>query len=555
MHPLSLPGVRAIVQSGARTRPIAFQGRILGLALLACLCLTTVGKAQAAPAVTIQHSFGDGTVANDGVVPSAGLVLGGDGNFYGTTQAGGTTASTGMPNPGYGVVFKITPADALTILHKFQDGTVAHDGAGPTASLVQGRDGNFYGTTLGGGSADYGVVFKITPAGAVTILHSFRDGTVADDGNTPLAALTLGTDGNFYGTTSSGGTTGAGTAFKITPAGALTILHSFGDGSVANDGAAPTAPLIQGTDGNLYGTTPEGGSAKNGVVFKMTTAGKVTLLHSFGDGTVNNDGILPLAGLIQSGGSFYGTTEEGGSVNQGVVFSITSAGALTILHSFSDGSVSNDGQKPTAALALGGDGSFYGTTTSGGGSADGGTVFKMTPLGIVTIVHSFLDRSVTNDGWYPSAGLAKAADGSFYGTTHYGGSTKAADPYHTGYGTVFQLAGLGTSPTWSARDVTADPNGTARLLWTRSDGAGGLWTMNASDAQSLIGPTYGPYVTSGKPWTVAALATAPDSTSRLLWTRSDGAAGLWTMNASDAMSAVGPTYGPYASNGKPLERP
>jgi uncharacterized repeat protein (TIGR03803 family) len=430
---------------------------------------------------TVLHSFGDGSVANDGQVPDAGLIQASDGNFYGTTYHGGSV--------GGGTVFKITPSGAVTILHSFFDGSVANDGGDPVAGLIQASDGNLYGTTSEGGSADNGTVFKITPSGTVTIIHSFLDGSVANDGAGPDAGLIQASDGNFYGTTEYGGSAGWGTVFKIAPSGAVTILHSFGDGSVANDGWYPCGGLIQASDGNFYGTTWYGGSADWGTVFKITPSGTVTILHSFGDGSVANDGWYPFAGLIQaSDGNFYGATWYGGSTavagedygnGWGTVFKITPSGTVTILHSFGDGSVANDGCEPFAGLIQASDGNFYGTT-AGGGSAENGTVFKITPSGAVTILHSFGDGSVANDGWRPEAVLIQASDGNFYGATVWGGSTGINDGW--GYGTVFRITmnSAGTQTyTQTAQFLASDES-----LW----GEGAAKSLSRTWNSPKIGP-------------------------------------------------------------------
>ena len=239
-------------------------------------------------ALTSLYSF---TGGNDGADPDAGLVQGSDGNFYGTTYDGGT-------NGGYGTVFKISTNGALTSLYSFTGG---NDGADPNAGLVQGSDGNFYGTTYSGGTNDSGTVFKISTNGALTSLYSFTDG---NDGAYPYAGLVQGSDGNFYGTTDGGGTNGGyGTVFKISTNGALTSLYSFTGG---NDGAYPEAGLVQGSDGNFYGTTMRRYGYGHGTVFKISTNGALTSLYSF---TGGNDGASPQAGLVQgSDGNFYGTT-------------------------------------------------------------------------------------------------------------------------------------------------------------------------------------------------------------------------------------------------------
>jgi len=392
----------------------------------------------APPSISLLHSFGDGSVANDGHFCGAALIKGLDGNFYGTTISGGSTVAADPAGLGFGSIFKMTPAGVVTIVHSFKDGSVANDGAHPYDALTIGSDGNFYGTTHQGGSADLGTVFKMTQAGVVTILHSFGDGSVTNDGAFPYATLVEGVDGAFYGTTFNGGSATFGTIFKTTPAGVTTILHSFADGSITGDGFNPYASLIKASDGKFYGTTFEGGTAGDGTAFQMTPAGTVTILHSFVDGTVTNDGSNPVAGLMEaSDGNFYGTTDIGGSANAGTVFKMTSAGAVTILHSFLDGSVTNDGANPFAALLQGADGTFYGTTNNGG--LGFGSVFNMTAAGVVTILHKCGDPGTitgpfTNDGSTPVAALLEDSDGHFYGTTQNGGSAS--------FGSIFRLSTL-----------------------------------------------------------------------------------------------------------------
>ena len=230
--------------------------------------------------------------STDGGQPSAGLVLGIDTNFYGTTVNGGTSGS--------GTVFKITSAGTLTPLWNFTGGT---DGGNPQAGLVQGTDSNFYGATFGGGLNGSGTVFKISSAGTLTTLHSFAGSA---DGSQPFAGLVQGGDGNFYGTTFSGGASGLGAVFKITSAGTLTPLWNFTGGT---DGAQPEAGLIEGGDGNFYGTTFSGGASGLGTVFKITPVGTLTPLWNFSGGTY---GANPEAGLVEgSVSNFYGTTTAG----------------------------------------------------------------------------------------------------------------------------------------------------------------------------------------------------------------------------------------------------
>jgi len=227
-----------------------------------------------------------------------------DGNFYGTTP--GTAAG------GVGEVFQITQTGTLTVLHIFCLQSDCADGAGPIAGLLQAIDGNLYGTTYGGGVNGYGTVFKITPRGKLTTLHSF-DGT---DGDRPEAELVQGTDGNFYGTTFLGGAYGSyGTVFKITPRGKLTTLHSFN----GTDGDQP-AGLVLAIDGNFYGTTEDGGPRGRGTIFEITPSGTLTTLHTF-DIT---DGEYIVAALIQgTNGTLYGTSSGGGPHSHGTVFSLS----------------------------------------------------------------------------------------------------------------------------------------------------------------------------------------------------------------------------------------
>ena len=217
---------------------------------------------------------------SDGADP-IGLIQGRDGNFYGATQNGGENMGRDGTNF-VGTLFKLTPRGTLTTLYSFCSRAKCTDGADPQG-LIQGRDGNFYGTTSAGGANERGTVFKLTAAGKLTTLYSFCSKPNCADGAYPLAGVIQGRDGNFYGTTSGGGPNpnlvkdGPGTVFKITPTGALTTLYSFTGGS---DGATPEAGLIQGRDGNFYGSTDSDGDS-SGTVFKITPSGKLTSLHSF----------------------------------------------------------------------------------------------------------------------------------------------------------------------------------------------------------------------------------------------------------------------------------
>jgi len=343
------------------------------------------------------------------------LVQGDDGNFYGTTTYGGG-------GPGSGTVFRLTPNGTLTTIYSFTGGAA---GEWPNG-LLQGSDGNLYGTTSGGGNmganAPYGggTVFKLTHSGALTTLHAFSGGS---DGTTPWSGLIEGSDGNFYGTTTNLSSAGNGTVFKITPSGTLTTLAGFPGNP---NGTKTEAGLVQGRDGNLYGTTYSGGAYYNGTVFRVTTSGSFTTLYSFTGGA---DGGSPEAALVQgSDGSLYGTTFFGGNPNieyiyggsgGGTVFRITPSGTLTTLHKFSG----PEGAFPNAPLALGSDGNFYGTTEYGGnmssmGGYGLGAVYRMTPSGETTALYDFAY------GQYPplACSLIEGADGNIYGTSPVDGA-------------------------------------------------------------------------------------------------------------------------------------
>ncbi|MGD0181500.1 MAG: choice-of-anchor tandem repeat GloVer-containing protein [Terriglobales bacterium] len=267
----------------------------------------------------------------DGETPYATLIQAVNGNFYGTTVEGG--ASSGCNGYACGTIFEITPSGTLTTLYSFCSQSNCTDGAEPFAGLVQAANGTFYGTTTAGGAfasecggQGCGTVFKITPSGELATLYSFCSQTNCTDGKNPDAALLQAEDGNFYGTTSGGGL-GGGTIFKITPSGTLTTLYNFCSQSNCTDGYTPYAALIQATDGNFYGTTYLGGGGGNcfygcGTVFKITAGGALTTLHSFS----GPDGEGLDAGLVQAtNGKLYGTTSGGGTkiTGTGTAFSLS----------------------------------------------------------------------------------------------------------------------------------------------------------------------------------------------------------------------------------------
>jgi uncharacterized repeat protein (TIGR03803 family) len=396
------------------------------------------------------HSFDDA----DGAWPYWALVQATDGNLYGVTPSGGTY--------GYGTVFKITPSGALTTLHSFCSGSGCPDGAGPEAGLVQAADGSLYGITVNGGAYGAGTVLKITLSGTLTTLQSF-DYT---DGSGPYTALVQATDGNFYGTTCCGGANGVGTVFNLTPSGTLTTLYSFCSQSGCTDGRYPYGGLIQSSDGNLYGTTTEGGANGDGTIFKITSSSTLTTLYTFCSQGGCTDGANPYAGLVQAtDGNLYGTTYDGGAYNNGTVFEISPSGTLTTLYSFCSQSGCTDGRYPYAALIGATDGNLYGTTRYGGANASG-TVFKITPEGTLTTLYSFCSQSGCADGAYPYAGLVQNTNGKFYGITcgaFCGGGTG-------GYGTVFSVS-VGLGPFVETQPTSGWVGAAVRILGTNLTGA------------------------------------------------------------------------------------
>jgi uncharacterized repeat protein (TIGR03803 family) len=363
----------------------------------------------------------------NGSSPYAGLVQATNGDFYGTTFNGAE---------GGGTVFKITPSGVLTTLYSFCSQSGCTYGDSPLAALVQATDANLYGTTYEGGAANYGV-FRITPGGTLTTLYSFCSQSGCTDGAYPNAALVLATNGALYGTTSEGGAANYGTVFKITPGGTLTTLYTFCSQSGCTDGINPNAGLVQATNGNLYGTTFDGGAANEGTVFKITPNGTLTTLYSFCSRSGCTDGEHP-TGLVQAtNGNLHGTTFDGGAEGSGTVFKITPSGALTTLYNFCSQSGCTDGYSPRGKLVQATDGNLYGTTVGGGVSAlNHGTIFRITPNGTLTTLYGFCSQSGCIDGAYPIA-LIQATDGNLYGTTE--------SDWPNDDGTVFSLY-VGLSP-------------------------------------------------------------------------------------------------------------
>ncbi len=342
-------------------------------------------------------------------------------------------------------------AQTLNSLHTFS----GVDGADPGAPLIQGIDGNIYSTTVYGGinQISYGTVFNITTSGAVTTVYSFCSQSGCTDGYQPQGGVVQYADGNFYGTTGSGGTYGHGSVFKVTPSGTLTTLYSFCSQSGCPDGDTPVAGLVVANNGAFYGTTQLGGSTNNGTAFKITPTGVFTNLYSFGTQVGYTDGFYPIAALVLgANGNLYGVTEGGGQHGGGTFYSLKPAGGLTTLYSFCTPPACADGDSPTNALILGKDGNFYGTTKDGGainGNFVGsGIAFKITPAGSFTLLYTFCSQTNCTDGEYPTSALVQANDGNFYGTTSHGGTNNTESFCGSiGCGTIFKITTGGTFTT------------------------------------------------------------------------------------------------------------
>ena len=317
---------------------------------------------------TVVYRFTGGV---DGSGPIGELIRDSAGNVYGTTSGGLGSAY------GYGTVFKIDRLGNQTTLYGFKGGA---DGKLPIGSLVRDKDGNLYGETERGGTFNSGTVFELTASGSEIVLYTFTGGA---DGGSPYGGLVRDSKGNLYGTTGGGGN-GYGTVFKVTPSGSEKVLYSFLGGT---DGKFSKWGLVRDSKGNLYGTTQVGGAFDNGVVFKVTPTGSETVLYSFASTPEGFRG--PNARLILGkDGNLYGTSPSGGSCQTlgdcGVVFQVTMDGIERVLYSFAD---SPDGSGPSSRLFRDAKGTIYGTTTSGGnhlcGNPNGhsgcGVVFKLVP--------------------------------------------------------------------------------------------------------------------------------------------------------------------------------
>jgi uncharacterized repeat protein (TIGR03803 family) len=355
------------------------------------------------------------------------------------------------------IMIQSAQAQTFTILYSFTNGA---DGGQPYASLVRDSAGNLYGTTAVGGASNFGTVFKVDTTGKETALYSFGGGA---DGANPWAGLVWGPGGHLYGTTEAGGASGFGTVFKLSKAGKKTVLHNFT--GTAGDGAYPFSRLVWDSAGNLYGTTYKGGTSNNGTVFTLAKTGKETVLYSFKGGA---DGENPYAGVVRdAAGNLYGTTFGAFGVGYGTVFRLNTTNKEKVLHAFTGGA---DGGYPYyGGVVRDSAGNLYGTTSFGGAHQYFGTVFKVNKAGKQTVLYSFTGGA---DGGQPNASLIRDGAGNLYGTTIGGGAS--------GHGTVFKL----------------DKTGKETVLYSFAGGADAA-SPNADLLRDAAGNLYGTTIAGG----------------------------------------------------------
>ncbi len=457
-----------------------------------------VFKVDPAGNETVLYSF----TGPDGISPNGGVVMDSGGNIYGTTWSGGGEAYAG-------VVFKVDPTGEETLLHSFTNGA---DGGGPLAGLYLDAAGNLYGTTRDGGLDNGGVVFKLDASGNETVLYTFQSGA---DGSQPYASVVLDAAGNIYGATGGTGISD-GVIFKIGAAGAFSVLHSFAGGA---DGSDP-GPVIVDPAGNLYGTAYYGGTANAGLVYKIDTGGNKTTLYNFPGGT---GGANPNASLLLGpAGSLYGTTAYGGIGNIGVVFLLNASGLETIEYSFP---FEGDGADIYGGLAIDAEGNLYGTASTGG-AANQGIVYKIDPAGNETVLYAFKG---TPDGGMPSTPVTLDSAGNLYGTTSKGGAANSGTVYKldpAGNETVLYSFQNGTDGGYPQAGVAIDALGD--LYGTTQNGWGLVYKLDPTGHETVLYNFVGP----DSPNSGLIL----DSSGNLYGTSADG---VYELNTAGQMTLLG----------------
>lgn len=389
--------------------------------------------------------------------------------------------TTAGVSPAVGSVFKLQTNGTGSQLYAFD---TTH-GATPVGGLTLATDGNYYGVAEAGGTKKFGVLFRITSDGSYTVLHNFLGGA---DGATPTGPPIEASDGNLYGTT-KGRPNVASTVYEYASNGTFSTIYQF-----SGLGANVIAPLIEGSDGNLYGTSENGGTNACGSLFKITTAGAVLETYNFPCGS---GGSLPVDPLLQaSDGNFYGTAKAGGTQGYGIVFKWDQQGNFTILHDFAGGS---DGLTPFAGLVQATDGNLYGTA-GGGGVYKSGTLYKIAPDGSYTVLYSFSQKL----GREPKGALLQHTNGTLYGTTKSGGASN--------FGAVYSV-GLGLGPFIAFVQPTGAVGQTAQILGTGLTGATSV-TFNGVTATSfsVASDTYMTAVVPAGATTGPVVVTTPTAT-------------------------------------------
>jgi uncharacterized repeat protein (TIGR03803 family) len=419
--------------------------------ICAAAFLLCAGALAGAQTVATVYNFAGGTTS--GANPwYVTLVQGTDGDLYGTTYNGGSK--------GLGTAFKVTTSGTFTLLHSFTGGKT--DGANPTGGLTLGTDGNFYGTTNLGGSAAEGVVFQMTSSGTITLLHTFNAST---DGAFPWGPPIEGADGNFYGTTESG-KDNTGIVYEVTSTGTFTQIYSF---NITN-GYHPISSPTQGVDGYLYIPVAEGGTSFCGTIVQMTTAGVVNNTYDF---PCSPGGSYPIGPLVQSSaGGFYSTTQNGGTQGEGTVYKLNSSFVVTVQHSF--GNFFGDGTYPGAGMALGTDGNYYGSAAEGG-TYDDGELFNSTPTGAYTQLYSF-NNSANLMQMSPLSPPVEYTTGLLYGVTEFGGTSNNGIVYSLSNG----LTAFVNSPRFNGKE------GSSVLLLGNGLGGTSKVTFNGVPAKYVV---------------------------------------------------------------------
>ena len=463
--------------------------RLAIAAVTLAVALTTAVSAQQGTSYEIVSSFNGIFTAGRG--PWTTLIEGSDGNLYGTTLIEGRF--------GAGTIFRIDPAGVLTTVHHFSE----RDGSAP-AGLIQAADGRLYGTTEFGGSSDLGTVFRLEPTGGVTTLYSFSD----EDGTSQPTVLVQGSSGTIFGVTRGQ----FSTVFRLNPGGGITPLHRF---ESSEEGSTATA-LIEAADGNLYGAMQTLGPLGGGTIYKLDASGTLTTLHAFSGA----DGSGPFDLIQGHDGDFYGVT-----VNEATIFKMDAAGSVTTLHRFPAGTTSH-------VLIQASDGSFYVNTEA--------AIVKLDPAGTVTTLHAF-----TGDDGRSIGALTQASDGNLYGTKLLGGTALGEG------GTIFTLDLAGTfavlhhfgrnpGPARPLAPVTEGSDG--RLYGTTSTGGqsdfGTVFTIEPSGAGTVLHSFSG----SDGRGPGAGLVQATDGRFYGTTSGSFGFAGDWTIFAIDTTGALTTRY-------------